>query len=691
MPKISDDQDSHINNGGDATGISDLNVLKSVYLKTHKYNTSSSSLKDLYEFFRDTIGTRGNANDEKPVSGYGTNSISLGSFDDNYIYGFNIKATSEGRKDRYYDANNGSCTIIPKYGKANTVFRVEFGAEVSTGAVGQSITFPDLNGTEREQPATPGVWKYDQGPGNPWKDYSVVISHEGSNASTRGDDAIGFTVRIGYADGACLIKRSAQDLEENIRVSARNYIVGTRLYNEDAVFDPKNKPNQVIGLVGQATSDSEIQLDWEPAAGAQTYKVYRNNVLIAQNLTSSSYLDNSGLTANTSYNYKVSAVNDNGEGTASVVVAVKTPPLTTQFYFKTREDFVEKGDNITINNFLDQFGVKTQQAFIFKKYNTNYNYEFYVRLNIYDDPAISGTPADAEKTNYKTLYGLYDVNNALPTAETDYITYKNFKETAQPDLIDSYDLLSVAVYNRNANGANGTLVGQWKIAKRISEATNDEMAEGKTGLLFRDVPSGELPSGLPAQSVIPTINGFDYYSNPANPVNNNNVDKEQTLSFTVPFNISDARQTPIYTDTLDFTVTQQSGDVWKVYLDGDQSKSYTIEFSYSSDRSNNVLVQDKNPAVLNGGIIYNSGNSGRQRFNIEKITLKNGATDLRSWHIGKSFYNGNDINQTTVSKLTVTDLSDTTGTLNTLTYTHNRTDSTVGDNITTFKFKIDIS
>ena len=664
MPKTSDPvvKDSHINNSGNATGISDVNVLKSVYNNAHKYNTDSSSLKALYEFFRDTIGSRGNANDEKPASGYGNNSISLGSFNDNYIYGFSIKATSETRSDLYYDNNNGSCTITPKYGKDNTIFRVEFGAEVSTGAVGQAITFPDLNGTEREQAKKDGTWKSDQGTGTRWRDYPVTISHEGSNSNTRGNDSISFTVRIGYDDEACRIIRTAQSLNDNIRISTKSYIVGTELYDESATFDSSSKPNQVIGLYGDAISDSEILLNWEPAAGASSYKVYRGSTVIANNLTQFSYTD-TGLTPNTSYTYKVSAVNTNGEGTASTTVTIKTLPLTTRFYFKTREDFVEKGDNLVIGD----FSYDTQTACIFKTYATQYKYKFNVRINIEDRPL-----TDSAIALYETVIGSYNKDNSFPgngdpRLDDAIITYKKFKNLEQPDFISSYDLLSLDVYN-----ASDVLVDQWKIAKRISEVTDQEILDGKNGLLFRDIASSELTGiTLPSKSVVPTIASFSYYINDPNAPLNSNVDKEQTLEFVLPLNITDA-EIP-YQDTITFKVTQSSGDVYAIYAEGNNSKTYILNVYTSANSIDHTTQTGKvfyniefNPTLNKDDSRKNLIDQGwgNNRLTFNTLKLVNGTNVLKTWDIGKTFYTGSDVYGSTTSKFTINNVSDLPGTPN---------------------------
>ncbi|MBU1132518.1 fibronectin type III domain-containing protein [Patescibacteria group bacterium] len=65
-----------------------------------------------------------------------------------------------------------------------------------------------------------------------------------------------------------------------------------------------------INLTATAVSDSKINLSWDVSPDAVAYKLYRDDVFIATAVTNS-YPD-TGLTANTTYTYKVSAVNEFG-------------------------------------------------------------------------------------------------------------------------------------------------------------------------------------------------------------------------------------------------------------------------------------------------------------------------------------------------------------------------------------------
>lgn len=82
-------------------------------------------------------------------------------------------------------------------------------------------------------------------------------------------------------------------------------------------------PAAPTGLSGTATSAS-VNLTWSAVSGATSYSVYRNGTKVGAP-TGTSYTD-SGLTANTTYSYQVSASNSAGEGPKSSTVSVTTRP-----------------------------------------------------------------------------------------------------------------------------------------------------------------------------------------------------------------------------------------------------------------------------------------------------------------------------------------------------------------------------
>lgn len=77
----------------------------------------------------------------------------------------------------------------------------------------------------------------------------------------------------------------------------------------------KSYPSQPLNLILNVVSHTEIELKWNPPAESKNtiagYRVYRDNLLIAV-VTSITYIDN-GLAPETSYIYKISAYDVNGE------------------------------------------------------------------------------------------------------------------------------------------------------------------------------------------------------------------------------------------------------------------------------------------------------------------------------------------------------------------------------------------
>jgi chitodextrinase len=94
-------------------------------------------------------------------------------------------------------------------------------------------------------------------------------------------------------------------------------------------LDP-TPPSTPANLQGTAVSTTEIDLSWnaasDPETGIQDYVVYRDGLEVARTGTNLSYRD-SGLTPDTQYQYRVSAVNGDAiEGATSSPVNVRTLP-----------------------------------------------------------------------------------------------------------------------------------------------------------------------------------------------------------------------------------------------------------------------------------------------------------------------------------------------------------------------------
>lgn len=100
------------------------------------------------------------------------------------------------------------------------------------------------------------------------------------------------------------------------------------------IIPADDAPNTPSGLAGTANSNTAITLTWTQTSGATSYDVYRDTSssgsfprLGSEPTVSSgsttSYSD-TGLTQNTTYYYKISAINNSGESVASSAVSVAT-------------------------------------------------------------------------------------------------------------------------------------------------------------------------------------------------------------------------------------------------------------------------------------------------------------------------------------------------------------------------------
>ncbi|CAM4059973.1 chitinase [Kibdelosporangium persicum] len=114
----------------------------------------------------------------------------------------------------------------------------------------------------------------------------------------------------------------------NVTVYLHGWYGQPTYYADDVSLDgPGGTPTipaAPTGLSANATSPTSASLSWNGPSNATSYRVYRNNQLVASP-TASSYSD-SGLTAETTYSYQVSAVNSVGESPRTTAVSVTTPP-----------------------------------------------------------------------------------------------------------------------------------------------------------------------------------------------------------------------------------------------------------------------------------------------------------------------------------------------------------------------------
>lgn len=95
--------------------------------------------------------------------------------------------------------------------------------------------------------------------------------------------------------------------------------------NKSAVLPVLTKCSAPTGLTALATTATTINLDWSNTTGASSYNVYRNSILVASGVLTSSYTA-IGLTPATTYEFTVTAVNASGESEPSLDIDVLTRP-----------------------------------------------------------------------------------------------------------------------------------------------------------------------------------------------------------------------------------------------------------------------------------------------------------------------------------------------------------------------------
>ena len=91
-------------------------------------------------------------------------------------------------------------------------------------------------------------------------------------------------------------------------------------------------PERPSALTAAAQSESAISISWSAVAGATHYKLYRSETSegsfaqIGGDIAATDYLDDSGLVANTSYDYQLESCNGNGCSSRSSAVSATTAP-----------------------------------------------------------------------------------------------------------------------------------------------------------------------------------------------------------------------------------------------------------------------------------------------------------------------------------------------------------------------------
>jgi fibronectin type 3 domain-containing protein len=168
-----------------------------------------------------------------------------------------------------------------------------------------------------------------------------------------------------------------------------------------AVF-PKNTvdlPSVPTGLVASVLENQVVEVVWNAAPNAASYKVYRslNNSdysLVAENLTSASYTDSSyvgqTIVSNVEISYKVSAMATNGAETglsaaATVVIAKNIELLELTSFCSPNPQLVQKWKVTNTNSFAITFKVVVEGSEQQAEYTVDANSEYYL-----DTTSVSG-------------------------------------------------------------------------------------------------------------------------------------------------------------------------------------------------------------------------------------------------------------------------------------------------------------
>ena len=88
-------------------------------------------------------------------------------------------------------------------------------------------------------------------------------------------------------------------------------------------------PSSPSGVKAVAVSKNSVMISWNEVPGAIEYKVYYgssgNSNPVLSHTVKNTFMQHSLLSSDSTYFYKVSAINNAGEGSASKIISVTTP------------------------------------------------------------------------------------------------------------------------------------------------------------------------------------------------------------------------------------------------------------------------------------------------------------------------------------------------------------------------------
>jgi fibronectin type 3 domain-containing protein len=193
-------------------------------------------------------------------------------------------------------------------------------------------------------------------------------------------------------------------------------------------------PDVPTGLTASATSSSSIYLYWTPLSEADYYKVYRSSsssgtYLSIGNSTGASYTDD-GLDADTTYYYKVSAVNDNGESEKSSYTEETTgsdgPPAAP-----TELSVTETTSNSISLSWNSVSGANAYNVYRATSDSEDYDFvdEDYDFIDIVYSTSFTDTGLSASTTYY---YKVSAVNDNGESEKSDYVSEKTAVDDSAP-------------------------------------------------------------------------------------------------------------------------------------------------------------------------------------------------------------------------------------------------------------------
>lgn len=174
--------------------------------------------------------------------------------------------------------------------------------------------------------------------------------------------------------------------------------------------DIYNTPAKPQNLAVQLVNPTEIKLTWDELNDAEYYRIYRNGQYIDTSYVN--YYSQINLPLDTTYTYKVTGVNSNGEGEYSESVTVSTPKIMPQAPASINV-------SLTIDNSVTISWLYSDYAKYYKIYRNGEYLATTTTSNWYDDKSVQPNVT----YTYKVLAG-NSLGESGFTAEKAITTYQ---------------------------------------------------------------------------------------------------------------------------------------------------------------------------------------------------------------------------------------------------------------------------